>query len=63
MTTPDLRGRIILLTGATGGLGRALSVAIAQAGGHGVLMGRSQDKLGKLDDKVRAAGGPGSLSP
>lgn len=63
MTTPDLRGRIILLTGATGGLGRALSVAIAQAGGHGVLMGRSQDKLGKLDDKVRAAGGSATLIP
>lgn len=63
MMPPDLTGRFILLTGATGGFGRALAVAIARAGGHGILMGRSQDKLGKLDDLVKETGGSATLIP
>ena len=51
----ELRDRTILLTGATGGLGRAIALAIAQRGGHLVLSSRKEAELNEL-----AASLPGS---
>jgi len=49
----SLSGKIILITGATGGLGTALSKACAQAGATVVLVGRKLKKLEKLYDVIR----------
>ena len=56
--TPDLTGRIVMITGATGGLGRVLSLASARAGATVVIHGRVVRKLEELYDELQAAGGP-----
>jgi NAD(P)-dependent dehydrogenase (short-subunit alcohol dehydrogenase family) len=53
-----LAGRAILITGATGGLGRPLALACAAHGATVVLHGRVVRKLEALYDEVVAAGGP-----
>lgn len=51
----DLSGRTALLTGATGGLGRAIAEAMAQRGARLILSGRRREALEEL-----AASLPGS---
>ncbi len=58
-----LSDRIALVTGATRGIGYALSVALARAGAHVVAIGRTQGALEELDDAVRAAGSTATLVP
>jgi NAD(P)-dependent dehydrogenase (short-subunit alcohol dehydrogenase family) len=41
----ELAGRVIAITGCTGGLGRAIALDIARAGGELVLLGRNVQKL------------------
>ncbi|MFC4054590.1 SDR family NAD(P)-dependent oxidoreductase [Actinomadura syzygii] len=48
----DLRGANVLVTGATGGIGRALARAIADRGGRVVLTGRRADVLEPLADRL-----------
>jgi NAD(P)-dependent dehydrogenase (short-subunit alcohol dehydrogenase family) len=56
--TPDLAGRAVLITGATGGLGRPLALACAAVGATVVLHGRVVRKLEALYDEIVAAGHP-----
>lgn len=51
-----LAGRVILITGAAGGLGRALSLDCARAGASVILAGRNLAKLEKLYDEIEALG-------
>lgn len=51
-----LAGRTILVTGAAGGLGRAVSLACAAAGAVVVLSGRKVRPLEKLYDEILALG-------
>lgn len=53
-----LRDRIIVITGAGGGLGGALAEACARLGATVVLTGRTVRKLEATYDRVEAAGGP-----
>ena len=53
-----LAGRVILITGATGGLGAPLSRACAAQGATVVLHGRIERKLDALYDEITAAGHP-----
>jgi NAD(P)-dependent dehydrogenase (short-subunit alcohol dehydrogenase family) len=50
----DLSGRLILVTGASRGLGRAVALAAARAGAHLVLVARTQGALEELDDVIKA---------
>jgi NAD(P)-dependent dehydrogenase (short-subunit alcohol dehydrogenase family) len=52
----DLSGRTILITGASGGFGRALALECARAGAGVVLAGRNGAKLDRLYDEIVAAG-------
>ncbi len=52
-----LDGRVILITGATGGLGRACALACAKAGAVVVLAGRKVRSLEALYDELDALGG------
>jgi NAD(P)-dependent dehydrogenase (short-subunit alcohol dehydrogenase family) len=54
--TPDLRDRVVFVTGATGGLGRPLALAAAAAGATVILHARIVRKLEALYDEIRAAG-------
>lgn len=52
MTAEDLTGRVILVTGAGSGLGRAVALACAQAGASVILSGRQTAKLDKVYDEI-----------
>ncbi|MBN8480004.1 MAG: SDR family NAD(P)-dependent oxidoreductase [Xanthomonadales bacterium] len=54
----SLRGRVVLVTGATGGLGRAVSLACASAGATVILAGRKVRALEEVHDAIAEAGGP-----
>lgn len=52
-----LSGRRVLITGATGGIGRAIAKGFAAEGCALVLLGRSPDLLSELRTEVAAASG------
>jgi len=54
----SLADRVVLITGASGGLGRALALACAKCGATVVLHGRVVRKLEALYDEIIAAGCP-----
>ena len=49
--------RIILVTGASKGIGRAAALELAKAGNHIIATARSEKALVKLDDDILAATG------
>lgn len=57
-TPPDLAERVVLVTGATGGLGAPLARACAARGATVVLHGRNVTALEKLYDEIVEAGDP-----
>jgi NAD(P)-dependent dehydrogenase (short-subunit alcohol dehydrogenase family) len=58
-----LADRIALVTGASRGIGYALSLALGRAGAHVVAVARTVGGLEELDDAVRAAGSTATLVP
>jgi NAD(P)-dependent dehydrogenase (short-subunit alcohol dehydrogenase family) len=52
---PDYAGQTWLVTGATGGIGRAVALAANAAGARVIAVARSDDKLAALADDANAA--------
>lgn len=59
-TFPD---KIVLVTGASRGFGRACAAAFGAAGAHVIAVARTVGGLEELDDSIQAAGGSTTLVP
>src|SRR5690348_14502530 len=51
----DLREKVVVITGAAGGIGRATALAFAQQGAHLALLDQSEAGLSDLSDHLRSA--------
>jgi len=61
LTTPDLSGKLVLVTGATRGIGRAVALAAASAGAELIITGRTIGALEEVDDEIKASGGHATI--
>lgn len=63
----DGSARVVLITGASRGVGRAAALAFARSGAHVVALARTQGALEELDDEIRALrpneDNPATLAP
>jgi NAD(P)-dependent dehydrogenase (short-subunit alcohol dehydrogenase family) len=57
----DLNGKIALITGASKGLGKAMALALSQAGASIALVSRDQSKLESVKADIEAANGKASV--
>lgn len=57
MMSNELAGKVVLVTGASQGLGSEVAKSYAQAGATVVLIGRHQKKLEQVYDDIVASGG------
>src|SRR5437667_9940323 len=53
----DIAGKIIIITGASSGIGRATALALAREPAQLVLVARRHDRLAALEEEIRKAGG------
>ncbi len=53
----ELRGAIVVVTGASAGIGEATGVTFARRGAHVVLAARRLDRLASLAERIERAGG------
>jgi NAD(P)-dependent dehydrogenase (short-subunit alcohol dehydrogenase family) len=60
---PSLTDRLILITGASRGLGAALAEACAAEGARLILLARTRGALEEVDDRVRSLGAEATLLP
>jgi len=63
MTERFLHGQIALVTGASRGIGAAAAEAIAAAGAHVVLTGRTAADLELAEERIHQAGGTATIAP
>lgn len=54
-------GRLALITGASRGIGRAVSLALSDAGAHVIISARRVSALEDLDDEIQDRGGTATL--
>jgi NAD(P)-dependent dehydrogenase (short-subunit alcohol dehydrogenase family) len=53
-----MRGRVVMVTGAGDGIGRAVSLALARAGAEVILLGRTVRKLEAVHAEIERLGAP-----
>ena len=54
---PDLQNQIVLVTGATSGIGKVTATALAAMGAHVVVLARNAEKARATQQEIRAAAG------
>jgi NAD(P)-dependent dehydrogenase (short-subunit alcohol dehydrogenase family) len=52
-----LTGKVVLVTGASSGIGRAVAAAVGRHGGRALLVSRTAEKLDELKAEIEDAGG------
>ena len=57
MVSFSLKDKVALITGASRGIGEAVSLTLAQYGAHCILVSRKIDALKAVEEKIRAQGG------
>jgi NAD(P)-dependent dehydrogenase (short-subunit alcohol dehydrogenase family) len=62
VTTVDLRGKNVLITGPTSGIGRGTALALANAGAKLILVARNPDKCERVANEIVDAGGETPIS-
>ena len=60
---PSLTDRLVLITGASRGLGAALAEACAAEGARLILLARTRGALEEVDDRIRSLGAEATLLP
>jgi NAD(P)-dependent dehydrogenase (short-subunit alcohol dehydrogenase family) len=58
-----LAGRVVLVTGASSGIGRAVAAEVARYGARVMLVSRTREKLLELEQEIAAAGGQAWVYP
>jgi short-subunit dehydrogenase/thioester reductase-like protein len=58
-----LRGKTVLVTGASSGIGRATALKVAAAGGVPLLVSRTREKLEEVQAEIEAQGGTAHVHP
>ncbi len=56
-----VKDKIVLITGASSGIGEATALKVAEAGGHVILAARTPEKLAEVQAKIKAFGGKSSV--
>lgn len=59
----NLDGRVVLVTGASSGIGAATARAVANEGAHVCLLARTTTALNDVADEIHAAGGTADVYP
>jgi 3-oxoacyl-[acyl-carrier protein] reductase len=59
----SLKDKVALVTGASQGIGRAISLALAEAGAKVALAARNREKLATLAGEIEALGGQALIVP
>jgi NAD(P)-dependent dehydrogenase (short-subunit alcohol dehydrogenase family) len=59
----DISDRVVLITGASRGIGRAIAQGLAEAGASIALASRTQSDLLKIAEEIRALGGRAETFP
>jgi NAD(P)-dependent dehydrogenase (short-subunit alcohol dehydrogenase family) len=61
--TKAFSGKIVLVTGASRGIGRAAAIALGREGAHVICVARTVGGLEETDDAIQKAGGTATLVP
>jgi 2-dehydro-3-deoxy-D-gluconate 5-dehydrogenase len=54
----DLSGRVAVVTGGNGGIGRSIALGLAQAGAAIAVFARNEEKNERVLGELKALGGP-----
>jgi short-subunit dehydrogenase len=63
MTDKPLTDQLVLITGASRGIGAATAEALAKAGAHVILTARTAKDLEAVEDRIHQAGGNATIAP
>ncbi len=59
----SVEDKVVLITGASSGIGKEVALKVGAAGGVPLLVARSRDKLEEIKDEIEAEGGRAAVHP